>query len=228
MKTIECRYCDCKVPYVPSANIIVFCPKCKSCIYAECEYGYGPVTPCCIYLGEEVIGTVCVDNKNQYFLQIESSRKKIKLKKRYSEALQEATQIVRKEILLKKDKKHWKRLKIKKETGSLCFYNDWFGRPMDNMHRIKKYSYENNVLKIVFDKEECLVVLEPTEIINTTKEFAIHQAKKVKWFWYPYGDKKKEMKEITYELKDGKVYKNGKCEEMVFEVKEPCFSVRFI
>ena len=37
-----------------------------------------------------------------------------------------------------------------------------------------------------------------------------------------------KIRKGTYEFKDGKVYKNGKCEEMVFEVKEPCFSVRFI
>ncbi|WOO35043.1 hypothetical protein R2R35_14680 [Anaerocolumna sp. AGMB13020] len=96
METIECKYCDTKISYKTSANFIIFCPNCKRNIYLECEYGYGPVTPCNILLGNEKIGTVNVDENNKYFLEYRFE--KIKLNKGYLDALWEAIEIVKKKI----------------------------------------------------------------------------------------------------------------------------------
>jgi hypothetical protein len=225
MHTIECKYCDCKVSYISSANFIVFCPECKREIVLECEYGYGPVTPCSILLGENSIGTVTENDKNEYLLKIESDNRQIKLKKSYLEALHEASEIV-KEILMPTTKnKVLYSFKIKKQGGSLCFFGDWFGRPGDNFHRIKNYSYQDDVLEIVFNEWERLIVFEPLGVINTDKEFSIKQAKMVKWSWYSYGSSEKELNKISYELTDGNVYKISKYGRERLERKEPYFSV---
>lgn len=96
MGTIECKYCDTKITYQPSANFIVFCPKCKRNVFLECEYGYGPVTPCDILLGYEKIGTVNVNEKHKYYLDYKSE--KIMLDKTYLEALHEASEIVKESL----------------------------------------------------------------------------------------------------------------------------------
>lgn len=96
MGTIECKYCDTKITYQPSANFIVFCPKCKRNVFLECEYGYGPVTPCDILLGDEKIGTVNVNEKHKYYLDYKSE--KIMLDKTYLEALHEASEIVKESL----------------------------------------------------------------------------------------------------------------------------------
>lgn len=94
IQTIKCKYCNCEVSYAAYANFIVFCPKCKREIHFECEYGYGPVTPCVILLGEDYFGKVTKNNKNEYLLEIMLRRKKIKLMRSYLEALYEAREIV--------------------------------------------------------------------------------------------------------------------------------------
>jgi hypothetical protein len=58
----------------------------------ECEYGYGPVTPCIILLGDEIIGTINVGDRNIYYLGYQSQ--KIMLKKTYLEALYEAVDLI--------------------------------------------------------------------------------------------------------------------------------------
>lgn len=70
---------------------------CLTCAYVECEYGYGPVTPCYIYLGEKAIGIV-TEKEYEYFLQTQYSDKLIKLENTYLEALQEAAAIVESNI----------------------------------------------------------------------------------------------------------------------------------
>ena len=45
---------------------IAFCPHCKKHDITECEYGYGAVTPCRIYLGEKTIGEVKGDSKSGF------------------------------------------------------------------------------------------------------------------------------------------------------------------
>ena len=37
-------------------------------LHLECEYGYGPVTPCHIYYREQTVGTVTADPSRVYWL----------------------------------------------------------------------------------------------------------------------------------------------------------------
>lgn len=203
-RTIECKYCDNIINFSQAANFILYCPYCKREILMECEYGFGPVTPCAILLGEEKYGEVIEDLMNDYFLELNGKR--IKLKEKYLKALEEADRIVRRDLKPELQNEAFAKFEVKKKRGSLCFYGDWFGRPYDNCHVIRTCSYFDNVLEIVFDEWERLIVIEPMGIVNTETEFYISDAKKVKWSWYPYGITEK-MKKISYEYSDGMVHK---------------------
>ena len=97
MGCIKCKECNHEIYYEPCANFVIFCPKCLKYALGECEYGYGPVVPCHIYLGEKEIGIV-TEKEHKYFLQTPYSDKIIELNKTYLEALQEATAIIKREI----------------------------------------------------------------------------------------------------------------------------------
>ena len=77
-----------------SANLIVICTKCKCGIYSECEYGYGPITPCDIYLGDERAGRI--DGNINYRLDLSRLNVHTALKKGYAnlEVYKEATDII--------------------------------------------------------------------------------------------------------------------------------------
>lgn len=49
----KCNSCGQVYEYDGCANLIIFCPRCKKYDYLECEYGYGPVVPSIIKLGNE-------------------------------------------------------------------------------------------------------------------------------------------------------------------------------
>ena len=94
MKTTICDKCSQQYNINLSANLIVICTKCKCGIYSECEYGYGPITPCDIYLGDERAGKI--DGNINY--RLDSSRLNVHtaLKKGYAnlEVYKEATDII--------------------------------------------------------------------------------------------------------------------------------------
>ena len=94
MGSIKCKECNHVISYTQCANYIVFCPKCLKQSYLECEYGYGPVVPCNIFLGEKEIGVV---NKRgyTYILQTQYSNEIIELENEYLEALKEAAEIMK-------------------------------------------------------------------------------------------------------------------------------------
>jgi hypothetical protein len=81
-------------------------------MYIECEYGYGPVTPCYIQSGRKSRGIITEKN-SEYVLKIYAGEE-IKLKKRYMEALDEARDVIVVGELLgnitTKKKKNFKRL----------------------------------------------------------------------------------------------------------------------
>ena len=80
-------------------------------------------------------------------------------------------------------------LKIK--SGTLKFWGEWFGRPMDNYHAIKKLEIYLDkdilILKIQFDQEEVLSIWNPIGMIVDDKHFIIKEAEKLRWEWYSYG-----------------------------------------
>ena len=79
-------------------------------------------------------------------------------------------------------------MKILKQ-GSLRFWGDWFGRPLDNCHRAVKVDYDKyeDILIIYFDNEEKCTVFNPIDIVNTENDFYILKATKIIWEWYYYG-----------------------------------------
>lgn len=199
-ETMECNYCDREFTYALHSNFIVFCPECKRQTMLECEYGYGPVTPCHIEVGEETVGIVTCNDKHEYYLELDRGWKKIKLKESYLNALQEASRMMGQDLTPKRKNRELDSLKIKKEGGSLCIYGEWDGRPYDNYHKIKAFSCANDVLEIHFtDHAEKLLVIHPTGITNTSEEFSIQHAQKVKWYWLFYDGKKTEYKKMVYE-----------------------------
>ena len=56
-----------------------------------CEYGYGPVAPCRIYLGKELIGLVTYDDKDHTRYRFDSMKYNIHrvLENTYMDALEE-------------------------------------------------------------------------------------------------------------------------------------------
>ncbi len=79
-----------------SANYICLCPTCRKLNGCECEYGYGPITPCEIYLGEKFIGQILYKN-GEYRLECEDMGLNVSLTKDYANlgAYQEAVDIIR-------------------------------------------------------------------------------------------------------------------------------------
>lgn len=91
----RCQHCNTEFEYEISGNFIVFCPHCRKCVLVECEYGYGPVVPCNIFLGKEEIATVTNHTKNVSVYRYDSDKFNIHkiLSKKYLEALEEARDI---------------------------------------------------------------------------------------------------------------------------------------
>jgi len=92
-----CQKCNTDVEYELSANFIVFCPHCRSYVFLECEYGYGPVVPCNILLGTKKIAEVVkcdTYDQRKYALQSEHFGIHIVLQHEYLDALVEAKDII--------------------------------------------------------------------------------------------------------------------------------------
>lgn len=86
-----------------------------------------------------------------------------------------------------KDRKYF-HIKVLK-SGSLRFWGDWFGRPMDNIHTVVSTEYlaKENKLILHFSEGETCTIYEPTGIVNEVEGFHIKDAAKVEWEWYAYG-----------------------------------------
>lgn len=81
------------------------------------------------------------------------------------------------------------RREIPLKSGTLKFFGQWFGRPMDNCHRITDFRFDEveNVLEIDFDAGEKLFVWSPANYSLSGQDFTIKEASKVRWEWYGYG-----------------------------------------
>jgi len=75
------------------------------------------------------------------------------------------------------------------KKGSLRFWGDWFGRPMDNYHIIVYVQFveSDNTLILKFNEGESLIVLDPVNIKFNSSEFYIRSASKIRWEWFSYG-----------------------------------------
>lgn len=57
-RSFICKICGKETKITSLANFTIYCPKCKKIVHAECEYGYGPVTPCYFLIGDDKIAKV--------------------------------------------------------------------------------------------------------------------------------------------------------------------------
>lgn len=219
LKNLECIYCNTKFSVKIHANFSVICPCCKRSIYLECEYGFGSVTPCQIYLGEEIIGIV-ESNAAHYYLNTKTKR--INLNKTYLKAIPEAEEVLKEQLNIFRPNKN---IGIITQGGSLCFFGDWFGRPHDNFHKIVQTNYDGEILEIKFDHWEHLIIYEPENITSEKNELTIAKAKKIKWMYIPYGSKTTEYTTILYASECGNISKETKYGVEHLTIKEPFWAV---
>lgn len=78
---------------------------------------------------------------------------------------------------------------ILKSGGTLRFWGEWFGRPYDNLHKVRTAQFDTTTheLFIYFDYE-VLQIKQPHGICNTEREFYVHDAKEILWQWHSYGE----------------------------------------
>lgn len=91
-KSVKCGVCGKVTEYTLRVNFTVYCPKCKNMIHAECEYGYGPVTPYYFLVGNDEIARVDDIEPPHYILYLDG--KEIPLEKGYFDAIKEADGIL--------------------------------------------------------------------------------------------------------------------------------------
>ena len=224
LREIKCRYCDAKFSVQGSANFSVICSYCNRLIKLECEYGFGPVTPCRIYLGEQLIGVVDCVNHNYY---LREHTKLLRLNKSYLEAIHEALNIISSRLPQQQAIQiHAKQayatsdplelfsnkeyIQITTKSGSLRLFGEWMSKPYDRPLKIQHASYDGEILEIIF-KRENLLIYNPKGIISTEQELRIEKANKIKWIYLPDGDiRETSVDTITYILEDGKLTKNSK------------------
>ncbi len=72
------------------------------------------------------------------------------------------------------------------KAGTLRFWGQWFGRPMDNVHTITGASADGESLEIRFDNGEVLTVVRPAGYTISEKAFRIENAAKFRWKWNAY------------------------------------------
>ncbi|MCG8408088.1 MAG: hypothetical protein MI923_23055 [Phycisphaerales bacterium] len=74
------------------------------------------------------------------------------------------------------------------KSGCLRFWGEWFGRPMDNQHKIVQCDVHGDTLRIFFDQGETLTVHHPQGYTASALDFWIVDADRVLWEWYNYGE----------------------------------------
>jgi hypothetical protein len=79
------------------------------------------------------------------------------------------------------------RLHGKEIGGSLCIFGDWFGRPMDNWHRVVSFEVKEDYIKLTFNEGEILDVWGAKGLKIEGKSFVIRQANHIRWEWFYYG-----------------------------------------
>lgn len=97
------------------------------------------------------------------------------------------------ELTLSEFEQRYPELKFK--GGTLRFFGNWFGRPMDNYHEIRNVELDNknNIITLTFDQDEELKVWNPSSIQIGKKELRIRKADKVLFKWHLYGEEKIEQ-----------------------------------
>jgi len=74
------------------------------------------------------------------------------------------------------------------KAGSLRFWGQWFGRPMDNIHTVTGASADGETLQVRFEKGETLRVIRPVAGLIGPRDFRIDDAAELRWEWNAYGN----------------------------------------
>ena len=92
-------------------------------------------------------------------------------------------------------------------SGSLRMFGCWFGRPMDNIHQSRSATFEEQILKIIFDQGEILEVWNPSGLAVEGRILRIPKAYKVRWTWYYYGrpQKPENLMHLEYTVEGNKI-----------------------
>lgn len=96
----KCNSCGEKFIHGISANMIVFCPHCRKTTGSVSDYGFGPITPCDIYLGDQIVGHIIGRNSGEYRLVSDHFGLDMKLSREYKElsVYHEAEDVIEKMI----------------------------------------------------------------------------------------------------------------------------------
>lgn len=74
------------------------------------------------------------------------------------------------------------------KSGSLRFWGHWFGRPLENLHRIAHCRAEGEAVVFRFDGNETLTVYKPGDEFEVDRDvFRIRWAQRITWEWFDYG-----------------------------------------
>ncbi len=98
------------------------------------------------------------------------------------------------------------------KSGSLRFWGDWFGRPLDNSHKCISASFENELLMADFADGESLTVYGAKGVHSDEGQFYICDADMIVWEWDLYDEPESEDKRrfIEYrKLEDGRIRKTS-------------------
>lgn len=95
------------------------------------------------------------------------------------------------------------------KKGTLRFWGEWFGRPMDNYHIIVnvQFNQQENTLIFKFEEGETLTVWNPANINSNSSEFYIRSATKIRREWFSYGQPQlhQNLYFKEYEKQDGSI-----------------------
>lgn len=54
----KCVRCNKEIEHENTGNMIIFCPYCRKSIGSISDYGFGPIVPCDIFLGDKIIASI--------------------------------------------------------------------------------------------------------------------------------------------------------------------------
>ena len=95
-------------------------------------------------------------------------------------------------------------------VGSLRFFGDWFGRPMDNFHIPVKIDLFNSILTITFDDSYTVIVHNPKDIFVEENHFYIKSADLVRYEYGFYGSPNEPKRRfLQYKNDNTKIIKNS-------------------
>ena len=83
---------------------------------------------------------------------------------------------------------------LKINGGTLRFWGNWFGKPMDNYHEIKMVEYDDKTKELILTLGELekIKIWNPSNVKIGQKELQIEKADKILFEWHYYGKNKTE------------------------------------